>query len=115
MVSFRGRGYLELKSQDLRRNSSFGLSFRTEKNEGLLLASTFQGQEEAGVEAVGKEGQGRQAEDLGNYYSISMIDGRIVFLFGSSSNPGKPLEFTTPQRYNDGRLHTINVLRRDRM
>ena len=105
LVSFRGQGYLELRSQDLRRNSSLGLSFRTEKSNGLILASTFQGQEE----------EGSRQQDLGNFYSIAIIEGRLVFLFGSSSNPGKPLEFITPRQYNDGRLHTINVLRRDRM
>ena len=43
-VSFRGDGYVELTSQPLRSESSFGFSFRTLASEGLLLLSTFQGQ-----------------------------------------------------------------------
>ena len=43
-VSFRGDGYVELTSQPLRSDSSFGFSFATLASEGLLLLSTFQGQ-----------------------------------------------------------------------
>ena len=43
-VSFRGDGYVELTSQPLRSESSFGFSFRTLAEQGLLILSTFQGQ-----------------------------------------------------------------------
>lgn len=43
VVSFDGNGMLEIASQNLKVNSTFGLGFRTVQPDGLLLLSTFQG------------------------------------------------------------------------
>ena len=55
------------------------------------------------------------ATDLGDFYSVSMIDGRLVFLLGSGSDPAHPLEYTTKERFNDEREHAVNVVRKDRV
>ncbi len=56
-VSFRGDGYVELTSQPLRSESSFGFSFRTLASEGLLLLSTFQGQANGDLVSLENENQ----------------------------------------------------------
>ena len=48
MASFRGDGYVELVSQPLRSEASFGFSFRTLAPDGLILLSTYQGQSSGG-------------------------------------------------------------------
>ena len=109
-ASFEGDGYLELNSQPLRENSALGLSFQTDREDGLLLLSTFQGQ--SGSSSSGGGGGGISSSDLGNFYSVSLVAGRLEFVFASSSDPGNKLTYRTEETFSDGRLHTAVVLRR---
>ena len=81
---------MEVKSQGLRRNSSFGLTFRSEQADGLLAVSTF---------------LGKPSGHLADYYSVSLVGGRVSLRLGSSS-------MTTDTTYNDGTFHTLFVSRR---
>ena len=90
MVSFGGGGHMEVKSQALRRDSSFGLTFRTQQSEGLLALSTF---------------LGKPSGHLADFYSVSLLGGRVVLRLGGSS-------VETERTYNDGRHHTLFVIRR---
>ncbi len=40
-----------------------------------------------------------------------MVKGRIELVFSSSSNPGNLLTYTTEKTYNDGKSHTLAILR----
>ncbi|KAF0296581.1 Laminin subunit alpha-2 [Amphibalanus amphitrite] len=64
-VSFQGDGYLETDSYRLKRNASFGLSFKADAPDGLLLISTFAGQSAAG------------SADLSEVYSLRLVGGRL--------------------------------------
>lgn len=44
VVTFKGAGYLELKSVPLRDEADFSFTFKTTQTDALLLVSTFQGQ-----------------------------------------------------------------------
>ena len=90
MASFGGVGHMEVKSQGLRRNSSFGLTFRSEQADGLLAVSTF---------------LGKPSGHLADFYSVSLVGGRVSLRLGSSS-------MTTDTTYNDGTFHTLFVSRR---
>ncbi len=100
-VSFNGDGYLEVKSQPLRHTCSFGFSFRTHLANSLLLLSTFRGQE-------------TRPSDLTNYYSVSLIDGKLMLKFSSEANYGVPTSFVTRHTFNDGQSHTISVKKEGR-
>lgn len=44
VVTFKGNGYLELRSMPLREEADFSFTFKTTQSDALLLVSTFQGQ-----------------------------------------------------------------------
>ena len=81
---------MEVKSQALRRDSSFGLTFRSQQSDGLLALSTF---------------LGKPSGHLADFYSVSLLGGRVVLRVGESS-------VQTVETYNDGRHHTLFVIRR---
>ena len=81
---------MEVKSQGLRRNSSFGLTFRSQQADGLLALSTF---------------LGKPSGHLADYFSVCMVGGRVVLRLGATS-------LTTENTYNDGAHHTIFLIRR---
>jgi hypothetical protein len=98
-VSFSGDGYLEVKAQTLRRDCSFGFSFRTFLANSVLVLSTF---------------QGRSGGNDANYYSVSLLDGKLLFKFAAAAaaaitNMGRRTEFATARSYNDGHYHTVSV------
>jgi len=90
MVSFGGGGHMEVKSQALRTDSSFGLTFRSQQSDGLLALSTF---------------LGKPSGHLADFYSVSLLGGRVVLRVGGTS-------VQTEETYNDGRHHTLFVIRR---
>ena len=99
-VSFGGQGHMEVKSQPLRSDSSFGFTFRSSAEDGLLTLSTFLGQ---------------PSGDLANFYSVSLLRGRIVLVFSQGSRvPGQITTFTTEEAYNDNTYHTLFVIKRGR-
>eukprot|EP00094_Tigriopus_californicus_P001836 TCALIF_01772-PA protein Name:"Similar to Lama1 Laminin subunit alpha-1 (Mus musculus)" AED:0.11 eAED:0.12 QI:0/0.86/0.58/1/0.95/0.95/24/1780/2877 len=98
VASFEGDGHLEVPSHDLKKHSTMSLTFATREPIGLLLLSTFQGQD---------------AGPSGDFYSIAMVDGKLAFKFGSTSRPRDPLSFTSNLAYNDGQFHAIVIHRMD--
>jgi hypothetical protein len=95
-ASFDGTGFLELDSQGLRSNSSLGFTFRTTRDIGLILVSSF---------------RGRTDSESKDFYSIAVFGGKLVFIFGTGDD-GDDVQFETRQKYNDGAQHTVSVLRR---
>ena len=91
MASFQGEAYIEVPSQPLRRLCTFGFSFQTFTTNALLLLSTFVGKTEAQKD----------------FYSVSLIDGRLALKFGSSSSGDTT--FVTKEAFNDGAGHTLSV------
>ena len=99
LASFQGEAYIEIPSQPLRRLCTFGFSFQTYTANALLLLSTF----------VGKTTDQKQKD---NYYSVSLIDGRVALKF--NSNGGSPVAtFITKEAFNDGIDHTLTVTKSD--
>lgn len=51
------------------------------------------------------------------FYSISIMGGKLVLKFSSTHDQtvGKITSFVTEKTYNDGRLHTVTVLKQDNM
>ena len=90
MASFGGAGHMEVKSQGLRRNSSFGLTFTSQQSDGLLALSTF---------------LGKPSGHLADFYSVSLVGGRLALNLASR-------RITTNTTYNDGQHHTLFVIRR---
>ncbi|UYV76875.1 LAMA2 [Cordylochernes scorpioides] len=96
---FRGSGFLELKGQPLSHEASFGLSFLTSQEDALLLLSTFEGR--------------RAPEDKRkHYYSVSLIGGNVEVRLSSGS--GETVVTSDGVVVNDGRYHTLLVLRKNR-
>ncbi len=83
----------------MRESSTFGLSFQTLEEDGLLLLSTFQEQTDS------------SSSTLGDFYSVSMVTGNLHVVLSSSSDPGNKMSFVTEQAYNDGKLHTLVIIR----
>ena len=92
--SFNGDAYLEVKSQSLRQMCSFGFNFQTYLANAVLLLSTFYGQSSGG-------------HDLKNYYSLSLVDGKLQLKLSSVS--GTPLTFLSTEIFNDGDIHSVFV------
>lgn len=101
MASFQGEAYIEVPSQPLRRLCTFGFSFQTFTVNALLLLSTFVGKQEAEAEK--------------DFYSVSLIDGRLALKFSSSGSNESGEEdsivttFVTKEAFNDGTDHTLSV------
>ena len=95
--SFNGESYLEVKSQPLKRSSSFGFKFQTYMANGVLLLSTFFSQS--------------SRADAKNYYSVSLIDGKLQFKMSSAA--GRPLTFVSTSTYNDGQIHSVFLTKSD--
>ena len=57
-ASFSGAGHIEVKSQPLRKDSSFGFTFKSKQPDALLGISTF---------------LGKPAGDLADFYSVSSL------------------------------------------
>ena len=62
---------MEVKSQTLRRDSSFSFTFKTEQENGLLALSSF---------------LGKSSGDLADFYSISLTHGRVSVVLGTRGN-----------------------------
>ncbi|XP_043232783.1 laminin subunit alpha-1-like [Amphibalanus amphitrite] len=99
-VSFQGDGYLETDSYRLKRNASFGLSFKADAPDGLLVISTFAGQSAAG------------SADLSEVYSLRLVGGRLELTVDGGTGL---LNITSEGTYNGGgRFHTVSVLKTSR-
>ena len=98
VASFGGKGHMEVKSQPLRRDSSFGFTFKTTQEDGLMAISTF----------LGKP----SSADLNDFYSVSLIRGHLTFVFGSDLE--QKTTFVTEKTYNDDQYHTLFVIKRAR-
>ena len=96
-ASFSGNGHLEVNSQPLRVNSSFGFTFHTKQADALVVLSTF---------------LGKPAGDLADFYSVSLLNGRLALVFGSGSDLSRMTSFVTEFSYNDGIHHTLFVIKR---
>ena len=68
-VSFNGNGHIEVKSQPLRKDSSFGFTFKSQQPDALVAISTF---------------LGKPSGDLADFYSVSLVGGRLALVFGLS-------------------------------
>ena len=90
---------MEVKSQPLRPDSSFGFTFRSSASDGLLVLSTFLGQ---------------PSGHLAHYYSVSLVQGKLALVFGPGATSGQPTSFITGLSYNDGVYHTLFVTKRGR-
>ena len=88
---------MEVKSQSLRSDSSFGFTFRSSASDGLLILSTFLGQ---------------PSGHLDNFYSVSLVQGKLALVFGPGTTSGQPTTFVTNLAYNDGVYHTLFVTKR---
>merc|ERR1712156_666408 len=49
------------------------------------------------------------------FYSVSIMYGKLVLKFSSTSDQsvGKITSFVTDKAYNDGKLHTVTILKQD--
>ena len=97
-ASFSGNGHIEVKSQPLRKDSSFGFTFKSQQPDSLLAISTF---------------LGKPAGDLADFYSVSLVGGRLALVFGQGSDLSQVTSFITQKTYNDGLYHTIFVLKKN--
>ena len=88
---------MEVKSQPLRPDSSFGFTFRSSDSDGLLILSTFLGQ---------------PSGHLAHFYSVSLLQGKLALVFGPGATSGQPTTFVTDLTYNDGVYHTLFVTKR---
>ncbi|KAF2361238.1 Laminin G domain [Trinorchestia longiramus] len=96
-----GEGFIELASQELRRDSSFGFTFQTMEANALLLLSTFVGQPLP-------EGVREHPPD---FYSVSLVEGHLDLRLYAGNNQHRLLSRET---FNDGRPHSFFVLRENR-
>ena len=98
-VSFNGNGHIEVKSQPLRKDSSFGFTFKSQQPDALVALSTF---------------LGKPSGDLADFYSVSLVGGRLALVFGQGSDLSQVTSFITEKTYNDGAHHTLFVIKRNR-
>jgi len=98
-VSFSGNGHIEVKSQPLRKDSSFGFTFKSQQPDALVALSTF---------------LGKPSGDLADFYSVSLVGGRLALVFGQGSDLSQVTSFITEKTYNDGAHHTVFVIKRNR-
>lgn len=99
VATFGGQGHMEVKSQRLRKDSSFGVTFSTRQQDALMAISTF---------------LGKPTGDLADFYSVSLLGGHISLVFGSGSDLKQRTSFVTEAAYNDGGRHTLVVVKRGR-
>jgi len=90
-LGLQGNGYIEVKSQPLRRDSSFGLSFKTKQREGVVMLSTFLGQPSGNIK---------------DFYSVTFVGGKIRIVLGHNTDVA---QFTTPLLYNDDIIHSLFI------
>jgi len=100
-ISFKGDGYAELTSQPLRQICNFGFTFNTMQENCLLVLSAFKGSSNEAIK----------------FYSVSIMYGKLALKFSStrSQSVGKITSFLTEKAYNDGKLHTVTILKQDDM
>ncbi|XP_064486467.1 laminin subunit alpha lam-3-like [Ornithodoros turicata] len=98
LVSFQGSGYVELQSKTLAAEGNFGFTFQTTQSDALLMISTFSG-------VKGSE------HKKDNYYSVALRDGFLDLRLNGGSGA---VTLTSKQRYNDGKFHTVAVLKTHR-
>ena len=44
-----------------------------------------------------------------NFYSVSLVAGRLSFAFSSQKSPGRVVNFVAKNASNDGTLHTVSI------
>jgi len=98
-VSFDGNGHIEVKSQPLRKDSSFGFSFITRQSDALMALSTF---------------LGKPSGTLADFYSVSLVGGRLALVFGHGNGQGQVASFISLNKYNDAAHHSLFVMKRNR-
>jgi len=98
-ASFNGNGHIEVKSQPLRKDSSFGFTFKSLQPDALIAISTF---------------LGKPTGDLADFYSVSLVGGRLALVFGHGSDLNQVTSFITEKTYNDGKHHTLFVIKRNK-
>ncbi|PRD25784.1 UNVERIFIED_CONTAM: Lama1 [Trichonephila clavipes] len=99
VATFKGEGYIELNGQPLPLESSITFSFLTSQSDGLLLVSTFKGQEST------------KRDQQQNYYSIALKDERIVAMFNGGSGE---IQMTSVRTIKRNTFHTVNIIRKNR-
>jgi len=101
VASFKGDGHMEVKSQTLRRDSSFSFTFKTEQENGLLALSSF---------------LGKSSGDLADFYSVSLTQGHVSVIIGTRGNSrgGHVSRYVSEEVLNDAKFHTLFVIKRDR-
>ncbi|KAG8183116.1 hypothetical protein JTE90_024425 [Oedothorax gibbosus] len=99
VAAFKGDGFLELNGQSLPLESSISFSFMTKQTDGLLLLSTFKGQDAT------------KTDQSQNYYSIVLKDGRVVAMFNSG---GGEIQMTSDRTVSRNTFHTVNIVRKNR-
>ncbi|GFU33502.1 laminin subunit alpha-1 [Nephila pilipes] len=99
VATFKGDGYIELSGQPLPLESSITFSFLTPQSDGLLLVSTFKGQESS------------KRDQQQNYYSIALKDERIVAMFNGGSGE---IQMTSVRTIKRNVFHTVNIIRKNR-
>ncbi|KAI1284885.1 Laminin subunit alpha-2 [Halotydeus destructor] len=98
VVTFKGTGFMELKSMSLREEADFSFTFKTTQSDALLLVSTFQGQP-------------RARDKDSHYYTVAIVGGLLEARF-NGDNGETPL--ISELRVNDGQYHTVSVSKRHR-
>ncbi|RWS09264.1 Laminin subunit alpha-2-like protein, partial [Dinothrombium tinctorium] len=97
VVSFDGKGFLELKAFSLKEEADFSLTFRTLQTNAVLLLAVNQD------ETISGESR--------SYYSIAIIDGSLELKF----NGGKGVaSLKEEEKINDGNYHTVTISKRHR-
>ena len=89
-VSFDGSGFLEVDSHGIRGNSSIGFTFRTSHDSGLILFSGSGGGDD---------------DDSGDFYSVSMSQGGLVFNFGRGGFG--PMQFRYDKKISSSWMRVI--------
>lgn len=96
-----GEGFIELASQELRRDSNFGFTFQTMEANAMLMLSTF----------VGQPLLGGATEHPPDYYSVSLVEGHLdLRLYAGNVQHG----LMSPAKLNDGKIHSFFVLKQNR-
>ncbi|XP_050712288.1 laminin subunit alpha-1-like isoform X2 [Eriocheir sinensis] len=99
-VGFLGRGFVELPSHILKRDSNFGFTFQTMETDALLMVSTFIGQPLP-----------PGAVHPPDFYSVSLVEGHLDIRLNGGGGSHRIMSST---KYNDGRLHAFFVIKENR-
>ncbi|XP_075991835.1 wing blister isoform X2 [Anticarsia gemmatalis] len=94
----KGAGYIELPSPLLRRKASLGLSFRARAPDGVLL-----------YRAPSSEDNELDDDEDKHYLALVMIDGELQV--AASAGKEELRLRTNGTRFDDGRLHTVRIVR----